>query len=133
MKKVAILAVMALMSVVAFGKTLPEKAQKFLEVAFPERTILMLDAKIDCEVTLDDFTEIDFNMYGDWKEIDAKGHGDIPETAIPAKILESINKNFDGKKVVKMERNHNGNIEVELINGVEVEFDKNFMIVNFDR
>lgn len=133
MKKVAILAVMALMSVVAFGKTLPEKAQKFLEVAFPERTILMLDAKIDCEVTLDDFTEIDFDMYGQWKEIDAKGHGDIPETAIPAQIREAINKNFEGKKIVKMERSFGGNIEVELINGVEIEFDRNFMIVNFDR
>lgn len=133
MKKTAFLTIFALAAVAAAAQTLPEKAMKYLEVAFPERSVLILDSKINYEVMLDDFTEIDFNSRGEWTEIDAKKHGDIPRTAVPSKILESVARHFDAQKIVKMERDRHGNYEVELANGIEIEYNRDFMIIDIDK
>lgn len=133
MKKIAFLAVCALMAVAATAKTLPEKAAKFLEVAFPERTLLLLDAKVNYEVMLDDYTEVDFDAKGNWTEINAKKQGEIPNSAVPAKILESIDKHFQGQKIVKIERGMRGDYEVELINGIEIKFNSDFIITEIDK
>ncbi len=133
MKKIAFLAVCALMAVAATAKTLPEKAAKFLEVAFPERTLLLLDAKVNYEVMLDDYTEVDFDAKGNWTEINAKKQGEIPNSAVPAKILESIDKHFQGQKIVKIERGMRGDYEVELINGIEIKFNRDFIITEIDK
>ncbi len=133
MKKIAFLTVCALVAVAATAKTLPEKAAKFIEVAFPERTVLLLDAKVNYEVMLDDFTEIDFDSKGNWTEINAKKQGEIPDSAVPAKILESVNKHFQGQKIVKIERSARGNYEVELINDIEIKFNSDFIIIEIDK
>ena len=134
MKKIAFFVAFTLATVAAAAQTLPAKAQKFIEVAFPERSVLMVkEGHVDYEVMLDDFTELEFDSRGNWKEIDAKGHGDIPDAAVPAKILERIAKNFDAQKIVKIERNRHSNYEVELINGIEIEFNNDFVIIDIDK
>ncbi len=97
MKKIAFLTVCALVAVAATAKTLPEKAAKFIEVAFPERTVLLLDAKVNYEVMLDDFTEIDFDSKGNWTEINAKKQGEIPASAAASMAITKWNLSTTSK------------------------------------
>lgn len=115
---------------------LPEKAQAFIQKNFTKekaRYILketedLLD--IEYKVAFLDKIKIKFDKKGEWKEVD--GHRQaIPTRFIPEKILNYIKKSFPNNEVVKIEKDRKS-YEVEISNGLELEFDANGNFIKID-
>lgn len=115
---------------------LPAAAQQFLAENFKDLTIAFVveDPKFvgsEYEVTYTDRTEIDFDTQGQWSCIERK-YSALPASLIPQPIADAVAKsNFPGQYVRKIERNAY-TWEVELSNGLEIKFDKQFNIIGYD-
>lgn len=113
---------------------LPKPAQTFLSKYFDKVKIQKVekdfdDGKIKYEVKLSGNTEIDFDSNGNWKEISGK----IPAHIIPAEITQSVKYDYKNKRIVKIEREHHGGYEIELANGMDITYDKNFNVIHLDK
>lgn len=73
------------------------------------------------EVTLADGTEISFDRFGDWESVDAERPAAVPSSMVLTPIRDYVAKNYDGAKIVGLERDRRG-IEVELSNGIDLHF-----------
>ena len=115
---------------------LPVAAQTFLKTHFADLTLAFAveDPKFigsEYEVTYTDRTEIDFDTQGQWTSIERK-YSALPASLIPQQIADAVAKsNFPGQYVTKIERNAY-TWEVELSNGLEIKFDKQFNIIGYD-
>ena len=115
---------------------LPAAAQQFLAQNFKDLTVAFVveDTKFvgsEYEVTYTDRTEIDFDSQGQWSCIERK-YSALPASLIPQQIADAVAKsNFPGQYVKKIERNAY-TWEVELSNGLEIKFDKQFNIIGYD-
>lgn len=66
--------------------------------------------------------EVEFDKKGEWKEVDMK-KGEVPSAIIPAKILNYVKKSFPDTHVMEIKRKSRY-YEVEISNGLELEFNK---------
>lgn len=115
---------------------LPEKAQAFIQKNFTKekaRYILketedLLD--IEYKVAFLDKIKIKFDKKGEWKEVDGSRQP-IPTRFIPEKILAYIKKSFPNNDVVKIEKDRKS-YEVEISNGLELEFDAQGNFIKID-
>lgn len=73
---------------------------------------------------------MEFDKKGNWKEIDCKLSA-VPAKLIPAKIASYLKSNYPGVKVLKLEKGNN-EYEVNLANGMEITFNKNFVVIDID-
>ncbi|MGN0187087.1 MAG: PepSY-like domain-containing protein [Paludibacteraceae bacterium] len=134
MRKITLIATFVAVSVAAFAQTLPEQAVRFIEEAFPERSVLMVNSKIGFDVVLDDFTKLEFTAHGRWIEMDAEKEGNIPDTAVPEAMLTRIRKAFPNNRIQKIEwSRRTGGYEVELSGDVELEFDSAFQLTDISK
>src|SRR5690606_26506983 len=115
---------------------LPEKAQAFIQKNFSKEKIRYIlketEDFLDMEykVTFPDKIKIKFDKKGNWKEVD--GHRQpIPTRFIPENILSYIKKRFPNNEVVKIEKDSKS-YEVEITNGLELEFDTNGNFIKID-
>lgn len=108
----------------------------FTKTYFPEVEILS-DVKdgLDHEVTLTDYTLIDFDgsMFGklDWEEVDcthASIYTVVPSVLVPEEIASYVSQSHPNMTIVKISRDLN-NWDIELNNGLDLEFDKNFNVI----
>lgn len=72
---------------------------------------------------------IDFDKDGAWEEMEFR-HG-IDPTLLPKAIRRTIDKEFDANNVRSIERNRKG-YEVELENGLELEFNHSGKLIDVD-
>lgn len=115
---------------------LPAAAQTMLKKYFPKKQVnhIKIDKPLignaDYDVVLSDGTEIDFDHKGDWKEIDC-GINSVPKGVLPVAITNYIAKNYKGAKIIKVDKESN-KYEIELSNGLDLEFDRagNFLRVD---
>ncbi len=82
------------------------------------------------KVLFTDGSTIEFDKNGNWTEIDCK-RGRVPQRLVPQAIRDVIDTRFDGQGVVAIERDRRG-YEVELENGVDLEFDRRFRLIKAD-
>ena len=82
------------------------------------------------EVMLSDGTKLEFTNKGNWKEVDCR-YSEVPEAIIPAPVKKYISDNYEGSKVLKIERDSRG-YDVKLSNRLELKFNKDFEIVDID-
>ncbi|MCM1290824.1 MAG: PepSY-like domain-containing protein [Prevotella sp.] len=114
---------------------LPAAAQTMLKKYFPKKTInhIKIDKKIvgsdEYDVVLNDGTEIDFDG-DDWKEIDCGTKG-IPAGILPASVYNYVSKNYKGAKIIAVEKSRN-KYEIELSNGLDLEFDRSGKFLRID-
>ncbi|ADQ15895.1 hypothetical protein Lbys_0099 [Leadbetterella byssophila DSM 17132] len=115
---------------------LPQKAQTFLKTNFTkEKAQQILKETEDYletiyQVTFQGKLKIKFDKNGNWKEVD--GHRKpIPTRFIPEKILTYIKKSFPNNEVVKIEKEKK-KYEVEISNGLELEFDREGNFLRID-
>jgi hypothetical protein len=115
---------------------LPQKAQTFLKTNFTkEKAQQILKETEDYletiyKVTFQGKLKIKFDKNGNWKEVD--GHRKpIPTRFIPEKILTYIKKSFPNNEVVKIEKEKK-KYEVEISNGLELEFDREGNFLRID-
>ena len=104
---------------------LPAVAQQFLAAHFKGLTVAFAveDPKFigsEYEVTYTDRTEVDFRSDGEWSSVERKYEA-VPASVVPAQI----------QYIRKIERNKY-TWEIELSNGLEIKFDRQFNVIGFD-
>ena len=115
---------------------LPAAAQEFLAANFKDLTLAYAveDPKFigsEYEVTYTDRTEVDFRSDGEWSSVERKYEA-VPASVVPAQIQEYVAKsNFPNQYIRKIERNKY-TWEIELSNGLEIKFDRQFNVIGFD-
>ena len=72
----------------------------------------------------------EFDKQGNWKEINCRTSC-VPTELIPEAIKSHIQATFPGSAIIKLDRNRRG-YEVKLNNGLEVEYDPTFQIIDID-
>ena len=110
---------------------LPQAAQTFLKANFATKVPLLVTADWDdYTIRYESGEKIEFDRSGDWKDIECY-NSKVPAAAVPAQIASYIQQNYPGKSIIKIER-HRSVYEVKLNNGLEVEFNRSFQVIDMD-
>ena len=110
---------------------LPHAAQTFLKTHFATKVPLLVTADWDdFTIRYESGEKIEFNRSGEWKDIECY-NSKVPADAVPEQIYTYLNQNYPGKSVIKIER-HRSVYEVKLNNGMEIEFNRNFQVLDVD-
>lgn len=114
---------------------LPAAAQTFLKSHFAELTLAYAveDPKFigsEYEVIYTDRTEVDFESNGEWSSVERK-YAAVPAAIVPVQIADYVKKSFAGESIRKIDRDKY-TWEVELSNGLEIKFDRNFQVIDID-
>lgn len=109
---------------------LPAAAKQFLNKYFSTYSISYVERDHNSyEVTLNNGYGIDFDKSGNWTSVDCK-QDEIPSGIVPAQIVNYVSSNYTGCFIVDIE--HNRGYDVELNNGLDLEFDKDGKFVRID-
>lgn len=116
-------------------QTMPANVKSFLAKYYPKATVAKYEAKNTVvgkkyEVKLNNGAEIDFDKNGNWEEISDKQG--VPSALIPATINAYLVKNYKGIKVESIDKESN-KIKVDLMNDIDLEFDKNGKFLRIDK
>ena len=114
-----------------FGNAQAFLAEHFnnLTVAFAVENLKYIGSEY--EVVYTDRTEVDFSTDGEWESVERK-YDAIPTSIIPAKISDYVaNMGMSGQYIKKIERGRY-TWEIELSNGLEIKFDKQFNVIGYD-
>ena len=117
---------------------LPSKAQETLSAHFNVDEIISIEKETDdweitYEVELRKDISITFDADGQWIEIDCNRTNPVPASLVPEKIMAYVADNYSGNDVTKIELTDRGYYEVELSNGLELIFDRDFNFIRIDR
>lgn len=114
---------------------LPEKTNAFLKQYYANVPVAKYEVKTipgfgkSYEVKLNNGTEIDFDEKGDWHEIsDAQG---IPKGLVPAAVKSYVDSHYKGILIKSIDKEKN-KIKVDLVNGIDLEFDSNGTFLRVD-
>ena len=104
---------------------LPAKARDYISTHFPGQSVAKVEQEKNIfstsfEALLADSTELEFTKEGAINSVEAPGK--LPDSVVPAKILDYVNANYGGFDVNgwEVEKKHQ---EIDLANGTELEFD----------
>ncbi|WP_264534875.1 PepSY-like domain-containing protein [Flavobacterium sp. N1736] len=123
--------------VVVNPTTLPAAAKTFISTHFPDAIIRLVEKQNTAgtngsiyDVSLSNGFEIDFDVNGNWTEIDGNRLA-IPTALIPAKISLYVTANYPNLFVTAIDKEKTY-IDVELSNDVDLVFDlqENFLRTN---
>lgn len=113
---------------------LPQTSQTFVQTHFKGVNVVLAMRDFDSyEVRFEDGTEIEFDRSGNWKEIDCK-YKAVPASVvklIPAGIKSYVSSNFPQAEINQVNVKRWG-YEVELNNGLELDFNKNGGFLRMD-
>ena len=115
---------------------LPAAAQTFLKTHFADLTLAYAveDPKFvgsEYEVTYTDRTEVEFRPNGEWFSVERR-YAAVPASIVPAQISAYVAKSsFSNQYIKKVERDAY-TWEIELSNGIEIKFDKEFRVIDID-
>ena len=110
---------------------LPAPAQTFIKTYFADKTVAY--AKQDgakYEVKFNDGAEVEFTRRGEWDKVDCK-FAAVPEAIVPEMIKTYVATNHPGALVTKIDKERFG-YEIEISNGLELKFDRNFNVFDID-
>jgi len=112
---------------------LPSQAQLFIKSNFRGKNVAYVTKdrdglRSDYEVKFKDGSSIDFDHNGRWTDIESRS---LPSKLVPGQIRSYVAKNHPGQKVVKISRERSG-YDIELSDDTDLEFNKNFHIVEID-
>ena len=142
MKKVIILALFIGFALTNTSCNSGKKAQvinDFVRAYFPDTEVIAnIKDGLDCDVTLSDYTQIGFdgNLFGklEWDEVDCR-HASlsttVPDALVPVEISNYVSRIHRGQTITKIAKDNRG-WDIELSNGIEIEFDKRYNVVDFD-
>ena len=111
---------------------LPAKAQAYVKKYFPQEKVALAKMEKDFfdkkyEVIFANSSKVEFFKDGTWKEVDCN----VPEAVIPEAILRYVKATYPDHKVVKIEKEDRG-YEAKLANGMKLEFDNKFNLIDID-
>lgn len=115
----------------ATTQAVPDAVSAFVKQYFPNATIAGVerdhDHGLEYDLYLSDGTEIDFDANNQWDNVDCHGKP-VPAALVPKAIAAYVRSNYQNMAISKINREHYG-YEIELANGLELNFDRsgNFM------
>lgn len=114
---------------------LPAKAQTLLDNHFNGQKVMLATIESGVvsrsyDVVLQNGTKLEFDKKGNLTEIDCK-QGIVPMLLIPQAIKNYLEVNYAGQSVKKIEIKKN-EYEVELVNGLDLTFNKHFQLIDID-
>ena len=114
---------------------LPAKAQTLLNQHFNGQKVMLATIESGVvsrsyDVVLQNGTKLEFDKKGNLTEIDCK-QGIVPMLLIPQTIKNYLEVNYAGQSVKKIEIKKN-EYEVELVNGLDLTFNKHFQLIDID-
>ncbi len=114
---------------------LPAKSQQFLRDHFSgvEISYVTVDDEffdVEYKVLFVSGVKVKFSKNGEWAEIDCKP-AEVPVTILPAAIHKEAQNRFPKAHIVQISKERRG-YEVELSNGLELTFDRNFRLMGID-
>ncbi len=110
---------------------LPAQAQAMLKQHFADKVPLIVTVDWDdYKVMYQSGERVEFDKKGNWKELDCRVSA-VPTALIPEPIKVSVKTTFPGAVIIKLDRDRRG-YDVKLNNGMELEFNKNFQVVDID-
>ena len=114
---------------------LPATAQQVIKSNFAGKKVALakvesglIDKSYDVIFTTGE--KIEFDRSGNWTEVDCK-RSEVPAKLVPTQINTYVNANYSGNKILKIEKDRS-EYEINLSNGVEIKFNKNFMEIDID-
>lgn len=111
--KIALLALLvgissALADMVVPANQLPAAAQNFLSTHFKGVGIGLVERDMDSfDVKLTDGTEVDFNINGEWTQVDGK-YKPIPTGFIPSAVLSKVQATQPNAQIMEVDREYGG-------------------------
>lgn len=116
---------------------LPAAAREFVARTFPTAKVVWASIDTDFldrdyKVALDDGTLVEFDRGGQWKDIDCRHGQQVPAAVVPEAIRTYLERNYPGESLLQLDRDRRG-YDVKLANGLEIEFDRDFRVVEIDR
>lgn len=131
---ICILAANGCKNVVTF-EAMPVTAQTFIGSYFPETPAsYAVKDFFEYEVVLANGAEIEFNRKGEWKKIDMH-HGIVPAgvlATLPVPVSSYLNTSFPNIPVEKVEKDFLPAYKLELVNGIELEFNSKGLCRDID-
>ena len=114
---------------------LPARARQFIETHFADAKVsyATVDGQLldkEYEVVFTDGRKVEFAKNGEWEQVDAK-RGSFPMSVLPQSIHTYLRQNHPDTPVSKIDRDRRG-YEVELRNGLELDFDRNGRLLKID-
>lgn len=115
---------------------LPAMARTILNEQFAQSQISYIKIEKELfepttyDVRLVNGMKVSFDDEGNWTEVDGK-RSEVPAFFIPEEIRKQVEDMFPGEKITQIEKEPR-EYEVELTNGVELTFDKDFNLRDVD-
>ena len=110
---------------------LPQAAKTLLQTHFADKVPLIVTVDWDdYKVMYQSGEKVEFDKKGNWKELDCKVSA-VPTALIPEQIKAHVKATFPGTTIIKIDRDRRG-WDVKLNNGLELEYNKKFQVVEVD-
>jgi hypothetical protein len=114
---------------------LPAKARTFINDHFPNdaASTVWEDKELshtEYKVVLASGTKIEFDAAGEWDDVECRGCA-VPAAIVPAKIAVYVAKHYASSTIVEIAKDRN-DWDVKLNNDLELEFDKEYRLVEVD-
>lgn len=146
MKKIVFLFVsLFVMNLVAFADNdkpiqvseMPKDAQQFIKNHFANQSVALAKMETDFldksyDVIFTNGDKVEFDKKGKWTKVDCE-HTQVPSEIVPVAIQQYVSKNYPDAKVIKIELTDRKGYEVDLSNGLDIEFDKKMNVRKIDR
>ncbi len=116
--------------VITFAQ-LPQSAQAFHKQHFAKKVPLVVTMDWDDYTIIYETGEkLEFDKQGNWKDINCR-MSSVPDVLIPEQIKANVKKSFPGTTIIELERDRRG-YEVKLNNGLSVEYNHAFQVIDID-
>lgn len=114
---------------------LPAQAQTVLKQHFNAQQPVLVKQELEgvrtsYDVVFADGSKVEFDAKGAWTEIDCTRSA-VPSALVPSQILAFVKRTYPGVFITQIDRDRYG-YDVDLSNGLEVEFDKAFRVRDID-
>ncbi|SEI74689.1 Putative beta-lactamase-inhibitor-like, PepSY-like [Dyadobacter koreensis] len=114
---------------------LPTVAQEFVQTHFPAAKVNQVvrdkdNNEVDYDVTLDNGTRLAFDKDGNVEDIESRTK--LPDSVIPAKVLEYVTENYPDHQIIEWEKDRTDQ-EVKLSNNLELKFDLSGTFLRIDK
>ena len=113
---------------------LPEAARTFLNANFPTENILIATKENDVfypdyNVTLENGVHLEFYSNGALKTVESRGG--VPDGLVPVQIVEFVKVRYPDARIIEYDvaKHH---FDVELSNGIELKFNRNYNLMKID-
>lgn len=117
----------------ATAQALPEAITTFIKQQFPNATIAGIEPDhehggLEYDVYLSDGTQIDFDANNQWEKVESRA---VPAYFIPKAIATYVSSNYQNMAITKIKKEYN-TFEVELVNGMDLVFDRSGRFMGMD-